>query len=234
MSLFTRVLFVFSIFALAFALASCQRPVAPAAEDPRLDPVQVAPDARRYVIQPGASMLQIFVYREGRLARLGHNHVLSSTQLSGAVYLAPDRLDSSVELRLPMASLEVDRAELRAAAGPDFPGVVDAEAIAGTRKNMLGELQLDVARYPDLILRSRRVTGAGDELQLTMELAFKSAVRTISVPVVLTWAGEEIVATGSFSVAQTELGLEPFSALLGALRVRDVVDISFRLVAAEQ
>ena len=41
------------------------------------------PGARKYQVVPAESLLQILVYRGGAMARLGHNHVIASHQLSG-------------------------------------------------------------------------------------------------------------------------------------------------------
>jgi hypothetical protein len=221
-----------TVFALALLLAACQPQVSPLVSDARLAPLSIPGGARRFVVQPGESELLVLVYREGRLARLGHNHVISSTQLDGAVYLAPDVRDSAVELRLPLAALEVDLPANRARAGDDFPGEIDADAVAGTRDNMLGPAQLDAERWPELLLVSRGVSGSEPSLQLQMELALKNQVTALTVPVRVRRDGDaRLIAEGEFSVLQTELGLEPFSALLGALRVRDQVDIRFRIVA---
>lgn len=227
----TRLYRLILVALLISLLTGCPRPVAPPDTDPRLAPLALPRAAERYRIDPAASLLQVFVYREGRLARLGHNHVISSTGLVGEVYLGERLADSAVELRLPVASLEVDRPELRAAAGADFPGELDAQAIAGTRGNMLGEQQLDGERWPVIVLRSRGISGADAEWVLTLDVALKSAVRRLEVPVILSRSERELRVSGRLSVAQSELGLEPFSALLGALRTRDRLDISFALVA---
>jgi hypothetical protein len=42
---------------------------------------------------------------------------------------------------------------------------------------------------------------------------------------------DQIVVSGDFPLKQTDLGLTPFSALLGALQVVDEMKIRFRIVA---
>jgi hypothetical protein len=44
-------------------------------------------------------------------------------------------------------------------------------------------------------------------------------------------SGERLVVSGDTVLKQSELGLKPFSALLGALQVQDEMRISFRIVA---
>jgi len=217
---------------LLWLLVSCTPPLQPDVSDARLKPLTIPAEARRFALVPGQSEVLILVYREGRLARLGHNHAISARQIEGSVYLAPEFAASAVELRVPLEMLEVDRPADRARAGDEFPGELDADAIAGTRSNMLGEEQLEASRWPEMVLVSRALSGADTEFELQVDIALKDTVSRVTVPVKLTRDGSErLIASGEFSVLQTELGLEPFSALLGALRVRDQLDIRFRLVA---
>ena len=55
--------------------------------------------------------------------------------------------------------------------------------------------------------------------------------REIRVPVAVEWDGGELVARGSFVVTHGQIGLVPFSAALGALRVREEIEVDYRLVA---
>ena len=86
-----------------------------------------------------SSLLTIHVYRDGRLKRLGHNHVISSTQLSGLV----DR--DGADLFLAVATLAVDDPALREAAGARFDTTPKPADIEATRRNLLGPKLLDAA-----------------------------------------------------------------------------------------
>jgi hypothetical protein len=46
-------------------------------------------------------------------------------------------------------------------------------------------------------------------------------------------SGERLVVSGDTVLKQSELGLKPFSAMLGALQVQDEMRISFRILAHE-
>jgi hypothetical protein len=56
-------------------------------------------------------------------------------------------------------------------------------------------------------------------------------VRTFTVPVHYTLEGDTLVACGELALRQSELGLTPFSAMLGALQVQDEMHVSFRISA---
>ena len=139
--------------------------------------------------------------------------------------------DSAVSLRFPVESLEVDRPELRAAEGDDFPGEIEQSAIDGTRENLLGEKVLDAARYPLVRIRSLAVTGQLPALEIQAEMLVREQWTPVTVPVEVSIRGERVEATGELSVRQTELGLEPFSVAFGALSVRDELGLKFFLVA---
>ena len=44
-------------------------------------------------------------------------------------------------------------------------------------------------------------------------------------------AGDTVVASGELALRQSELGITPYSAMLGALQVQDEMRVKFRLVA---
>ena len=55
--------------------------------------------------------------------------------------------------------------------------------------------------------------------------------RSFDAPVHYQLNGATLTVSGEFALRQSELGLTPFSAMLGALQVQDEMHLSFRLVA---
>jgi len=191
---------------------------------------------RPFDVQPAQSLLLILVYRGGTLSSAGHNHVIASHDLSGSVYLPEDPTRSSFELHLPLASLTVDEPQLRAAQpGEDFPPGIPDSAREGTRHNMLSEALLDAARYPQIELRALSVSvpagSAAGEVQVRVQCEVKGQQHALSVPLHYELRGDTLTASADFALRQTQLGLTPFSALLGALQVQDEMRISLRLSA---
>jgi hypothetical protein len=215
--------------------AGCQRPVAPedgqTAPPDELAPIVINQDAVRYELDTDSSWTKILVYRGGRLAQLGHNHVISSDDLRGELYLGKQLVDSAFEIRMPVATLAVDRPELRALAGDDFPGELDQSAIDGTRANMLGALQLDAVVWPEVVLRSRSVRGEPDDLHAQVAIMVKGQIYNTDIPMRVSVENETVLVTGRFNLLQTDIGIEPFSVMMGALKVRDELEIEFRIVA---
>ena len=102
---------------------------------------------------------------------------------------------------------------------------------AGTREHMLGESQPDIAHYPSVSLRCRRVTAtpAGVVLELTVTL--RGHEESPAVPVQWQQTDEALQANGEITFKQSDLGLEPYSGLLSALRVADEIKARFQFVA---
>jgi polyisoprenoid-binding protein YceI len=191
-----------------------------------------------YDVVADASLLTVLVYRGGALASAGHNHVIASHALSGAIYVAPELLRSSFEVHIPVATLTVDEASLRAAQGAaDFPPAVSASAKDGTRHNMLGPALLDAGHYPEIVLRAlsleRAAGGAADANTVVahVQSTVRDQVHTFAVPVRWQLSQGTLDLSGTLTLRQSELGLTPFSAMLGALQVQDEMHVSFHIVA---
>lgn len=196
--------------------------------------VEAAAPGRAYQVMEPESILIVRVYRGGTLARAGHNHIVASHDLAGSVYVAAELARSSFELGFPVASLTVDEAELRAAQGADFAADVPDTARDGTRRNMLGPAVLDADHYPQVTLRSSAMELDADRLMAHVEIGIRGQLHSVTVPVTYTLKSNELLAQAEFALKQTDLGLAPFTALLGALAVQDEMQLQLRIVARAQ
>jgi len=224
----------------AALLAGCAvRPHVPAPPAAAAPLTPAALTGTRYDIDSGASLLTVLVYRGGTLASAGHNHVIASHQLSGAVYVPGDVLHASFEVHIPVDTLSVDEQELRAREmSPDFPPDVPDSARQGTRRNMLGAALLDGAQHPEIVLRalSLQAQAPGGAAAARTVLArvlteVRGQQRAVEVPVDYRQSGTTLEISGQFPLRQSELGLTPFTAMLGALAVQDEMRVRIRLVA---
>ena len=186
---------------------------------------------RRYRVAAAESEVRVLVYRDGPMARLGHNHVLRSQALQGTIDLGARGQEPRVGLAVPVASFSVDEAGLRREEGDDFPGVVEDTAIAGTRKNLLSEALLDGAHFPEIRLTSRKLTGSAPDYTMTVAVEVKGQTRDLIVPVRVEERPDELRATGAFTATHAELGLTPFTVMGGLLSVRDAIKLRFTIVA---
>lgn len=221
---------------LSLLLAACPRPVRPPAPAPAVPPTPSADTrgATVYQVDPASSQLAILVYRGGKLSRLGHNHVMTSQDVTGRVWVHPEFSRSGFELSFPVAKLVVDDADARRAAGGDFPPDIPQSDKDGTRKNMLKPEVLDGDNYPEVKLRAAKIGGTLEAPQLTAHITIKDASRDVEVPVKIAVADAKLRASGEFDVLQTDFGIKPYSVALGALEVQDRLHIKFTVIAEKK
>jgi hypothetical protein len=97
---------------------------------------------------------------------------------------------------------------------------------------MLGDELLDGAHFPVITIRSGTWSGELEEVLVTAEITVRDHTNAVQFPASVCLNEEQIVVTGSFALTHGQLGLDPFTAVLGGLRVRDQMQIKFRITAA--
>ncbi|MEM9531297.1 MAG: hypothetical protein AAGA23_10280 [Pseudomonadota bacterium] len=201
---------------------------------PELSHLPGAPaDYPRVALAPGGSgqlfrvvdgWLTVQVYRGGRLARLGHNHVLEAP-IYGTFRVDGEAVTADLYAR--PAELLVDREETRRALGPDFANSdPDAEDIEGTRGNLLSKKVLNPNAYPFIRATIDDERDAGGAVAAVIDLAGGTAEVAIEVEAVEA-APCEPGYRGTFRLSHSDLGLTPFSILGGAVAVADAFDVTF-------
>jgi len=66
-----------------------------------------------------------------------------------------------------------------------------------------------------------------------VQVTIRGQTRSLSVPVTYSFEDTRLVVSGELPLKQSDLGLTPFSAMLGALQVQDELRVRFRIVARE-
>jgi len=221
------------VAALVIALAACAGK--PAGSPPSEVPVAVghADADYRARLARGASVFRVDtarslavadVRRAGVLAQFGHDHVVSSRDVSG--FVAPD--EGRADLSVPLGLLTVDDPALRAEAG--FETTPSADDVAGTRRNMLGKV-LEADRYPEMRVAVRGIGVGGDARPLRAEITLHGTTAPVDVDAEVDRGADEFAVHGSFSLDQSRFGIVPFSILGGALAVQDRLTVRFRIRA---
>jgi polyisoprenoid-binding protein YceI len=184
-----------------------------------------------YLIDPSHSEIRLLVYRAGPMARLGHDHVITHRAVAGWIKFNGNPSAAVFALSLPVADFVIDSPAARAEEGTEFHEEVTEDAKAGTRHNMLSEALLDAEHYPTITLTSVSVTGTAGMMNATLVLHIAGHQSTLVVPFQVATATGQISASGAVQLRQTELGLKPFSTMLGALQVQDEFTVKFTLFA---
>ena len=124
-------------------------------------------EGRLYRVDAATSQVRIHVFRAGRLAKVGHNHVIGVERLTGQVFVPTDGIaGAGVELAFRLDDLAIDKPEWRAPLGPEFASTPSASDVAGTRANLLRAV--DGERFPVIAMRSTAVAGAFPVLALKL------------------------------------------------------------------
>jgi polyisoprenoid-binding protein YceI len=223
---------------LVAALTACALPVkpstAPAERAPESFPEEfylrtAARGEPVYRVDAQRSQIIVYAYRGGQLARVGHDHVISSRELRGYIHLPPNPSTGSADLYLALDSLQADEPVLRAQAG--FTTEPSPADVAATRRNML-EKVLEAAQHPFVVLHIGELRDGPTAPVLSGEMTLHGVTRTLRLPVEIERTGDALAVDGGFSLRQSDFGIKPFSVLGGALKVEDQLDVRFRVLAA--
>lgn len=188
--------------------------------------------AQTYAIDGAASDIHWLVYKAGTLERLGHNHVISVPTPKGSVTLDPrNESNSSFSIEIPVSDLVVDQPDLRKPLGEAFASVPSAEDIAGTRKNMLSDRVLQAEQHPTIKITGTGPLGAPGSQQLKMTVELLGRTIPLTVPTKITIGPDAVDAEGQFELTHSDLGMKPFSVMLGALQVADKMTFVYRVHA---
>jgi YceI-like domain len=183
-------------------------------------------------IDPQQSVVTIIVRRTGPLARLGHDHVITSADETGTVWAGATPAASAFELQLPVERFEVDLVEARERAGAEFSAPVPDEARAGTRRNMLRPEVLDAASHPIITLRSIAANGDWPQPVIRIAVQLRGVTREHDIPVLIERSASTLLARGELRLNQSDYGITPFSVAGGAIQVADTLEIRFELAAS--
>lgn len=201
-------------------------------------PIQLEPGLQHWQIRADGSRVRILVRRGGRLARLGHNHVLEVAGLVGEIGLSESIVQGQagqyrMRLRFALADMQLDRPESRREEGGEFAKPLSESAIRATRSNMLGAAVLDAMHYPEVELLASGEAKINTVNTLSVRIRLHGEDRRVEVPVQLDLVDGRLRASGRFTIRQSDFGITPFSVMFGALQVKDTLEIAFS-IAMEQ
>jgi polyisoprenoid-binding protein YceI len=169
--------------------------------------------AGRHHLGPEHGQIVLRTFRDGLAAQAGHDLIIEISRWSGELAVGDDLAPTSLEVRIDMGSLVV-----REGTGGIKPLTDrDKREIVVTARKVLA-----ADRNPEATFSATGFTPAsgGGEISGTLTLAGRS--RPIRLTVSESGPGNYQATT---SVVQTEFGLKPYSGFLGALKVRNAVDV---------
>lgn len=180
-----------------------------------------------YIVDSSASVLRVYVAKAGILAAMGHNHVITFHEITGEIITKDVAQQSSASLKIDLTESIVDDEQERKRAGTAYDSIPGESARAGTLGNMNGPRVLDIVRFPlvNVTIARSMENRQADLYDVTLE--FKDSTISLILPAVISIADNIIVVDSEFRLTHRQLGLRPFTAAGGLLKVAD--EIRFQL-----
>ena len=190
----------------------------PAQRAPTISSVSLA--AGIHELGPDTASLVVKTYREGLAAKAGHDLIIEVREWGATLEVGVDPSHSSLQLNADARSL-YPREGLRG-----VKPLTDKDR-AEIRKN----INQKVLGGEPISFRSTAVEAAdgGGRLSVRGELTIRGRCRPAGFELSV---GADGHVTGTAQLVQSEWGIKPYRGLIGALRVRDSLEVVFDGVLA--
>jgi polyisoprenoid-binding protein YceI len=170
-----------------------------------------------YAIGPATGALMVHTGRTGFGAVAGHDLVIEVTRWGGTARIDAERIEASVvEVVVDATSLEV-----REGKGGAVPLLASNKSEIAKTINKL----LSTKTHPEMRFRSTAVARTADGFTVHGDLTIAGATRPAELTVSIDVLSGQPRGTVTTTVVQSDFGVKPYSAMLGALRVRDAVEV---------
>jgi polyisoprenoid-binding protein YceI len=162
---------------------------------------------------PENATLSVHTRRGGAAAKAGHDLVIEVTSWRAALEVSDDGQATSAELQADATSLRVRKGT----GGMQALGDDDKESIRQT-------IDDEVLKRRDIVFRSTRMQGPAGAGRVGVEgdLTLVGETRPIAFDIAV---GDDGRLGATAVVKQTTWGMKPYSALFGALKVLDDVEV---------
>jgi len=169
-----------------------------------------------YELGPSQGTLQMHTGREGMAKKIGHDLVIEAKRWSAKVNVdGDDPTRSSATVTVDTRSLEVISGEGGAKPLSDK----DRKDI----KENIDKKVLKTDKFPEITFASSKVEAKGpDSFTVHGNLTILGTARPATMDIALTGSK----ATGTMNLKQSDWGIKPFSALMGALKLADALTVT--------
>lgn len=213
----------------ASAQAPAPVPATAPAATPSAGPVTYTLDAKKSWLY-----VQIFNDTSSLASRLGHDHAIKATELTGkVVWDTANAAACVVDISLPVSALRPDPPGMRERAGLPAEGAVSEGNLETIRENFLGKSQLDAETYPTITYESTSCEGTTGKVKVNGNLTMRGVTKPVSVTLDVLPDATSFAAAGSFTTTHTNFGFKPFAALGGTLKNKDELKFVIDVVGAK-
>jgi polyisoprenoid-binding protein YceI len=164
-----------------------------------------------HTVSPSGGTVHIRTYREGLAQKVGHDLIIEVGQWSATVVIGEDGTASSVELEVDSRSLQVRE------------GLHGVKPLTDKdRVDIRKQIDEKILRAQPIAFRSSAVESGDGLLTVRGELTMAGMTRPSTFGLDLAADGR---VSGTLPVTQSEWGIKPYRGLMGALKVRDTVEV---------
>ncbi len=173
----------------------------------------------RYLVDPEQSRVSIHLDTDGLLGRFGHRHLIGAPVASGRVSFDPATPEQNrVQLSFKAVQLQVLDSELA------------EDQRAEVQRVMQSRQVLHSIRHPLIRFDSRQMEIHEGDFVLRGHLTLRGTTRPLAVRGQLEPRPGGMRVKGRARFKQTLFGIRPVSTFAGAIRVKDELEVRFRLV----
>lgn len=166
-----------------------------------------------YRLGPESAALTVHTGRGGAAAKAGHDLTIEVTAWEGSLEVGEEPAETGVELA-------ADATSLRVREGTGGMQALGDDDVANIHQTIDDE----VLKRQDIRFRSSRAEHSpdGSGISVAGELTLAGKTQPIEFDLAI---GEDGAISGTAVVRQTSWGMKPYSALFGALKVKDEVEV---------
>ena len=162
---------------------------------------------------PGSATLSVRTGRSGAAAKAGHDLVIRVNSWEASLEIGEDSAQTTMELTADATSLRVQEGT-----GGMKPLGDDDKA------NIHRSIDDEVLKRQDITFQSTQTEGApgGGPISVKGDLTLRGRTQPVEFDLAI---GAEGTLSATAVVKQTAWGIKPYSALFGALKVQDEVEV---------
>lgn len=209
--------------------------------------------AVEYRVVDSESVFTVLTHKGGLASGLAHNHIAFAQKSAATIDVDATALEKSkFRISIAAADLEIDDAAMQSRVGDSiakykiykdkpFTKISDSDR-ASIKKNMFDASQLNVAKFPeikadvsDISLKPGQFNGVAVTHQFEVDITLHGkTVRKQFVGTLEQKGGTDVVAEAIAESKFSEFGIEPYSAMLGAVKNQDKIHFYIQLKAVKK
>ena len=189
-----------------------------------------AANAAEWRLEPRRTELVVQLFIDGLASSFGHDHVIHAVDVTSQLQLDPDVGVGALQMVARTATLKADEPWLRSKYR--LKERLDADDIREVERAMKAEDQLDVEHFPTIVFQSTTLQKQSENVWFVEgNLTIRGKTQVVRFVAEVDVRDTRIAARGQLRFKQSRFGYEPYSSMLGALRLKDEVLMTVEFAA---